>query len=290
MTWLIFGLLTAFFEAIKDVFSKQNLKKNDEYVVAWSLAFFSAIFLTPFLFFIKIPQLNPQLNPQFWISLSIGGSINAVTAILYIKAIKLSDLSLTVPLVALTPLFMLFTSPLIVGEYPNVFDYIGIFLIVTGSYLLNIKEKSQGYLAPFKALLHQPGPKLMLIVAFLWSITSNFDKIGVQNSSPIFWLFSLFTTMSIVLLPVLLKKTPNPSRKIIKHLPLLVTMGFFNALGVIFQMQALTMTLVVQVIAVKRTSVLMGVLFGHFIFKEKDIQQRLLGAAIMIVGVFFITL
>jgi drug/metabolite transporter (DMT)-like permease len=290
LTWLIFGILTAFFEAIKDVFSKQNLKKNDEYVVAWSLAFFSAIFLTPFLFFIKIPQLNPQLNPQFWISLSIGGSINAVTAILYIKAIKLSDLSLTVPLVALTPLFMLFTSPLIVGEYPNFFDYIGIFLIVTGSYLLNIKEKSQGYLAPFKALLHEPGPKLMLIVAFLWSITSNFDKIGVQNSSPIFWLFSLFTTMSIVLLPVLLKKTPNPSRKIIKHLPLLVTMGFFNALGVIFQMQALTMTLVVQVIAVKRTSVLMGVLFGHFIFKEKDIQQRLLGAAIMIVGVFFITL
>ncbi|WP_293330744.1 EamA family transporter [Microcoleus sp. CAWBG58] len=290
MTWLIFGILTAFFEAVKDVFSKQNLKKNDEYVVAWSLAFFSALFLVPFLFFIKIPQLNPQLNPLFWIALLIGGSINAVTAILYIKAIKLSDLSLTVPLVALTPLFMLLTSPLIVGEYPNFFDCIGIFLIVTGSYLLNIKEKSQGYLAPFKALLHEPGPKLMLIVAFLWSITSNFDKIGVQNSSPIFWLFSLFTAMSVLLLPVLLHKTPNPSRKIIQQLPLLATMGFVNALGVVFQMQALTMTLVVQVIAVKRTSVLMGVLFGHFIFKEKDIQQRLLGSAIMILGVFFITL
>jgi drug/metabolite transporter (DMT)-like permease len=290
LTWLIFGILTAFFEAVKDVFSKQNLKKNDEYVVAWSLAFFSAIFLAPFLFFIEIPQLNPQLNPQFWIALLIGSSINAVTAILYIKAIKLSDLSLTVPLVALTPLFMLLTSPLIVGEYPNFFDCIGIFLIVTGSYLLNIKEKSQGYLAPFKALLHQPGPKLMLIVALLWSITSNFDKIGVQNSSPIFWLFSLFTTMSLLLLPVLLHKTPNPSRKIIQQLPLLAAMGFVNALGVVFQMQALTMTLVVQVIAVKRTSVLMGVLFGHFIFKEKDIQQRLLGSAIMIMGVFFITL
>jgi drug/metabolite transporter (DMT)-like permease len=290
LTWLIFGILTAFFEAVKDVFSKQNLKKNDEYVVAWSLAFFSAVFLAPFLFFIEIPQLNPQLNPLFWIALLIGASINAVTAILYIKAIKLSDLSLTVPLVALTPLFMLLTSPLIVGEYPNFFDCIGIFLIVTGSYLLNIKEKSQGYLAPFKALLHEPGPKLMLIVAFLWSITSNFDKIGVQNSSPIFWLFSLFTAMSVLLLPVLLHKTPNPSRKIMQQLPMLATMGLVNALGVVFQMQALTMTLVVQVIAVKRTSVLMGVLFGHFIFKEKDIQQRLLGSAIMILGVFFITL
>ncbi|WP_293351958.1 MULTISPECIES: DMT family transporter [unclassified Microcoleus] len=286
MIWLILGILTAFFEAVKDVFSKQNLKKSDEYVVAWSLSFFSVLFLTPWVIYTGIPALNTQ----FWIALLIGGSINAVTAVLYIKAIKVSDLSLTVPLVALTPLFMLLTSPLIVGEYPNFFDCIGILLIVAGSYLLNIKEKSQGYLAPFKALLKEPGPKFMLIVAFLWSITSNFDKIGVQNSSPIFWLFSLFGTMSVLLLPVLLHKTPNPSRKILKQLPMLAAMGFFNAIGVLCQMQALTLTLVVQVIAIKRTSVLMGVLFGHFIFKEKDIQQRLLGSAIMILGVFFITL
>ena len=286
MTWLILGILTAFFEAVKDVFSKQNLKQSDEYVVAWSLAFFSVIFLIPWVISTGIPALNTQ----FAIALLIGGSINAVTAVLYIKAIKVSDLSLTVPLVALTPLFMLITSPLIVGEYPKLFDYIGILLIVTGSYLLNIKEKFQGYLAPFKALVKEPGPKLMLIVAFLWSITSNFDKIGVKNSSPIFWLFSLFSTMTVLLLPVLLHKTPNPSRKILKQLPMLAAMGFFNAVGVLCQMQALTLTLVVQVIAIKRTSVLMGVLFGHFIFKEKDIKQRLLGAAIMVFGVFVISL
>ena len=286
MTWLILGIFTAFFEALKDVFGKQNLKKSDEYVVAWSLSFFSVIFLIPWVIHTGIPALNSQ----FWVALLIGGSINAVTALLYIKAIKVSDLSLTVPLVALTPLFMLLTSPLIVGEYPKFFDYIGILLIVIGSYLLNIKEKSQGYLAPFKALLNEPGPKLMLIVAFLWSITSNFDKIGVQNSSPIFWLFSIFGTISILLLPVLLYNTPNPSRKILKQLPMLAAMGFFNAIGVLCQMQALTLTLVVQVIAIKRTSVLMGVLFGHFIFKEKDIQQRLLGAGIMILGVLFISL
>ena len=286
MMWLILASLSAFFEAVKDVVSKHNLKANDEYVVTWSLTFFTAAFLTPLLFIIEIPPLNQQ----FWIALLIGGSMNAVIALLYIKAIKLSDLSLAVPLVALTPLFMLLTSPLIVGEYPNFFDGIGVFLIVMGSYLLNIKEKSQGYLAPFKALLHQPGSKLMLLVAFLWSITTNFDKIGVQNSSPIFWVFALLTTMSVLLLPVLLHKTSNPKRQIIRYLPMLMATGFFNALGVICQMQALTMTLVVQVIALKRTSVLMGVLFGHFIFKEKDIQERFLGASIMMGGVVFITL
>ncbi|MEG4585069.1 EamA family transporter [Microcoleus sp. MOSTC5] len=286
MTWLIFGILTAFFEAVKDVFGKQNLKKSDEYVVAWSLSFFSVIFLIPWVLYTGIPPLNSQ----FWLALLIGGSINAVTALLYIKALKLSDLSLTVPLLALTPLFMLVTSPLIVGEYPKFFDYIGILLIVAGSYLLNIKEKSKGYLAPFKALLDEPGPKLMLIVAFLWSIAGNFDKIGVTNSYPIFWVFSLFGTMSVLLLPVLLHKTPNPGHKILKQLPMLAAMGFINATGVIFQMQALTLTFVVRVIAIKRTSVLMGVLLGHFIFKEKDIKERLLGAGIMILGVLFISL
>jgi len=286
MTWLTLGILTAFFEAVKDVFGKHNLQKSDEYVVAWSLSFFSVIFLLPWVLYTGIPALNSQ----FWLALLTGGSINAVTAILYMKAIKLSDLSLTLPLVALTPLFMLVTSPLIVGEYPKFFDYIGILLIVAGSYLLNIKEKSKGYLAPFKALLDQPGPKLMLIVAFLWSIASNCDKIGVTNSYPIFWVFSLFGTMSVLLLPVLLHKTPNLGRQILKQLPMLAAMGFINATGVIFQMQALTLTFVVRVIALKRTSVLMGVLFGHFIFKEKDIQERLLGAGIMILGVLFISL
>jgi len=286
LTWLILGILTAFFEAVKDVFGKQNLKKSDEYVVAWSFSFFSVIFLIPWVLSTGIPPLNSQ----FWLALLIGGSINAVTALLYMKAIKLSDLSLTLPLVALTPLFMLVTSPLIVGEYPKFFDYMGILLIVAGSYLLNIKEKSKGYLAPFKALLDEPGPKLMLIVAFLWSIASNCDKIGVTNSYPIFWAFSLFGTMSVLLLPVLLHKTPNPGQQILKQLPMLAAMGFINAIGLIFQMQALTLTLVVRVTAIKRTSVLMGVLFGHFIFKEKDIQERLLGTGIMILGVLFLSL
>jgi uncharacterized membrane protein len=55
-------------------------------------------------------------------------------------------------------------------------------------------------------------------------------------------------------------------------------------------MQAVSLTLVAYVISIKRTSVLMSVGFGHFIFKEKGIQERSLGAAIMILGVAIISL
>ena len=57
-----------------------------------------------------------------------------------------------------------------------------------------------------------------------------------------------------------------------------------------FQMLALTMAPVAQVIAVKRMSTLLSVLFGHFFFGEKGMRSRLLGAAIMVSGVVIMSI
>jgi len=276
--WFLFAFLTAFFESLKDVFSKKSLKKADEYIVSWSLRFFALPFLIPLLFFIEIPSLGNQ----FWIALFVGGSLNVITTILYMKAIKHSDLSITVPMVTFTPLFLLLTSPLIVGEFPSLFGFIGVLLIVLGSYTLNIKQRHAGYLAPFKTLLKEKGPKLMLLVAFIWSITSNFDKIGVLNSSPIF--------ITLTLLPIMLYKSRGSIQQILISHRTLLPIGLFSALSLIFQMTAISLTLVAYVISIKRTSVVMTVLFGYLIFKEKGIKERLVGAVIMVIGVLFIVL
>jgi len=177
MLWIVYVLLTALCESLKDVFSKKGLADIDEYVIAWSLRFFALPFLLPILFFIKIPNLTKA----FWFALLLGGGLNAICTILYMKAIKQSALSLTVPLVAFTPLFLLLTSPFMVGEFPALSGIGGIFLIVSGSYVLNFSVAQRGYLAPFRTLFKESGPRLMLLVAFLWSISANCDKIGIQN-------------------------------------------------------------------------------------------------------------
>lgn len=286
MIWFIFALLTAFFESLKDVFSKKSLKHIDVYIVSWSLRFFTLPFLLPLLFIINIPTLGEQ----FWIALFVGGTLNVVTTILYMKAIQYSDLSLTVPIVAFTPLFLLITSPLIVGEFPNFLGLIGVLLIVAGSYTLNIKQRHEGYLAPFHALLKEKGPKLMLLVAFFWSITSNFDKIGVQNSSPLFWVIAMSIYITLVMLPILLFKSAKNFQQISSNYKILFLIGLCSVLTLIFQMTAINMTLVSYVISIKRTSAIMTVLFGYFIFREKGIKERLIGVIIMIIGVLCITL
>ena len=73
----------------------------------------------------------------------------------------------------------------------------------------------------------------------------------------------------------------------LKFLPLL---GVVPAMTAVFQMTALTLTIVPYVISIKRTSSVFGTLYGFFLFGEREIKQRMAGVIIMIVGVLLITL
>lgn len=202
MLWLGFAFLSAFFDSLKDVSSKRSLKHVDEYTVAWAFRLFATLFIVPAVFFTGIPSIGSR----FWEAMIIGGTLNIITTVLYMKAYKNSDLSITSPITAFQPLFLLITAPIMLGEFPSASGLIGVLLIVFGSYMLNIREKQSGYLAPFRALFKEKGPRMMMAVAFIWSITSNFDKIGVQNSSPVFWAFAQSLFLAIGLLPLVLYK------------------------------------------------------------------------------------
>jgi uncharacterized membrane protein len=155
---------------------------------------------------------------------------------------------------------------------------------------MKLKHMKRGLFAPFRALIKEKGPRLMLLVAFIWSITSNFDKIGVMNSSPMFWVAATGLFMAIVMLPVMLFKSKNSISNIKSGYKVLIPMGIFGVASSIFQMTAISMTLVAYVISIKRTSAIMSVLFGHFLFKEKGLKERLIGVVIMVLGVVLITL
>jgi drug/metabolite transporter (DMT)-like permease len=284
MSWLGFAFLTAFFESGKDVFGKKSLERSDEYVVAGAWRVFALPFLLPLLLVIDIPPLEAG----FWWALLVSGGINVVTAILYMRAIRLSDLSITVPMVSFTPLFLLLTSPLLLGESPEPEGIVGIVLIVLGSYLLNLHRRDQGFWTPFRALLSEPGPRLMLLVALLWSITANVDKIGLQHSSPVLWAIAVNIVIACGLAPVILYRRAMGLGRIRGNLVLLSATGFCGAMTSLSQMTAISLTLVPHVIAIKRTSTLLSVVWGHFLFRESGFRKRLAGSAVMLAGVLLI--
>ncbi|MEL6463041.1 MAG: EamA family transporter [Cyanobacteria bacterium J06621_15] len=286
MTWFLFAISTAFLESVKDVFNKKTISQIDEYILVFSFNLLTAIISLPLLFFNEIPTFG---NNYLYALIAIG-FFNTIAFLLFFKAIKASDLSIVAPITTLSPIFLLITSPLLVGEFPNFIGILGIFIIVIGAYVLKFQDKTSGYLAPFKSLFKETGSRLMFGVVLIWSITANVDKIGVQNSSPILWTITAHLSVAVFILPIVFWKSKINIQNIKSNFRNLILIGFINTLAILCQMSALQLALVSFVIAVKRTSALFNVLWGWLIFKEQGIKERVTGSIIMILGVVVITL
>ena len=283
MPWFYFALFAAVSESLKDLCSKQGL-----HTVSPQLAALAAS-VTPIpllLGVLLITDSMPSLGPQYLTALLIGGSLNILALFQFMRALQSSEMSLAIPFVSFTPIFLLITSPLLVNDIPATHDVAGVLCIVTGAYLLQIQTIGQGWLAPFTAMMTQPGPRRMLSVALIYSITSNFDKIGVQNSSPIFWSLSITSVMTVgfLLMHRFLPRQnlPTPLTNI---LGILLAIGLFQTMGLFFHNTALSLGPVPSVIAIKRSSILFAVVWGMMFLKEKQGTERLTGAVFMIIGI-----
>ncbi|MDD5435476.1 MAG: EamA family transporter, partial [Nitrospira sp.] len=64
----------------------------------------------------------------------------------------------------------------------------------------------------------------------------------------------------------------------------LITPGIFYGLMAATHMIAMKLTKVAYMISVKRLSLLIGITYGYFLFKEENFRERLLGAILMFIG------
>ena len=137
--WILYSLLTAFFLATSDALTKRALATRDEYYVAWARLLFALPVLVISLILIEIPPLDKT----FWLATLIALPLEIGAIILYTKALKSSPISLTMPFLALTPLFLILISYILLGEKVSLSGGAGIFLIAAGSYTLHIPKVLQ---------------------------------------------------------------------------------------------------------------------------------------------------
>ena len=283
--WFIFGLSSGLFHALQSAVSKKALEGLNSYLVAFA---YSAFSLPYFLIALLWMDLAP-VNPTFWWALMATSILNVIGIILLMEAIKIGELSLTMPFLSFTPIFLILTSNLMVGETPGLLGIFGIVLIVGGTYALEVKNGA-GITGPFRAFLKNRGGQLVLLVAFIYSISSNLDKIIIQNSNPLTRNISVLAMMTIILFLLIVFKSKQKIGEIKSKYKLLLVAGCFAALTLIFQMAAIIIGMVPYVISLKRTSALFSVILGFIVFKERNVKPKLLGALLMVAGVFLISM
>lgn len=290
--WIYITLASAFTGAMSDAILKGSVDKDNEFLMICFQSLMALPFMYIITFFLGFNGLSQEvfhlsaINSKFYIAFFTALPFEVAAIILYVKALRLAPLNLTVPFLSLTPLFLILFSWLILGDKVSLTRGFGIFLIAFGSYVLNIKKLNKGILEPFKAIARERGSLYMIIVSFLYSFTSALGKMGITYSAPLFFCTTYITALALCLIPFAIyscrttKWTILSKRNLKNGLYLGLVMSFSN----IAHFTAVGISNIAYMIAIKRLSLLFGIIFGYIFFKEAGFKERFTGALIMFTG------
>lgn len=284
MLWLLFSLLSALSESLKDTFGKLSSEKSDEYTAALSLHLFSLIFIVPMLIYSGIPKITTS----FWVGSAAFLIITPLWTILYMKALRMSELSKIIPLMAFNPLFTALLAIVFGQSIPSLTGWLGIILIVVGIYVINVTSQMsrRDFFLPIKNILADPGARAMLVVALSWSFGAHFSKMRVDGSSPVFSTFSgaIIGIVTTYFLAYVRKKPVHP-KVIFQHKWKLMPIGVFYFLATVLSSFALQFGSATYVFATKRSSIVASLISGKFVFQEQMNWFKVVGAGLMMGGI-----
>lgn len=267
-----------------------------------SISFVAITTASVILFFVSYFIIGlPEIDSGFWTVVLVTGAINIITFPLMLKAYEVGEFSSVYSMILLTPVFLILTSFVFLGEAPSSVGALGIILTVFGLYVIAKSNRGDHTAVPD----FRKGNLLGITVAFLWSISVNFDKLSVVYSDVFFAPAVILAMMSAGYAAYLLIKyrtilvkvananvtPPAPGHKfVVSGLAIMVALGLAMSLSQVFHNSALITGLASYTIAIKRLGVLFGVFWGWLFFHEKNNAKKFLGTTIAILGVIAILL
>jgi uncharacterized membrane protein len=278
-------IVSAFFWAAFDLTRKLTLEKISSinllliFTITQLIIFFIWLFFEDFSI-----NLIPYLLPG--ITLII---IGLFSALLFLKAIKQSDLSLTIPLLSLSPMFSSLFSFFFLNEQLSNIQYLGIFLIILGTLILYSKKLTiYEIFKSFKIILKNSSAKLMVLVSIIWSLTPVLDKICLKNSSVNIHGFIQSLGM-ITLLIFLFKKDTVQTENTKKNWRIILLTVFIGSTATILQFYAILTNYVPIMESIKRSiGQLSSVFLGKIFFNEEVNKPKVVGVIVLSIGVYFI--
>lgn len=254
----------------------------------------------------SVPLFGILLALQGGVTVAVGywlpavGSVllNIVANLTFLQSVRISPLSVTVPLLSLTPVFTTLLGFLLLGERPSGSVILGIALVVAGAFWLNLPTREQAVaqaggrpVQPFwRAAAAQPGTWLMAGTALLMSCTIPLDKLAVGQANPPFHGLFLCAGIAVGSLAVLVAQgRTGELAGIHKGWGPFVLALVSSTLALGFQLVALKFILVSVVETVKRgVGNLMAVVLGRAVFGEALTGRKLGAVVLMAVGVALI--
>ena len=289
--WILFSLASAFFHASRLAVTKTLTLRLPPEVLTLYVNLVSLAMTLPLVIW---HHDFPFHEPGYLGAVLAGGLASGLGGWALNLALARTEVSLVGPVMTLTPGFAIVVEWLLTGALPGSLGLFGIALLVAGGALLGLGVEGAPGRRPLTRLLLDPGSLYATVAAACFAAASVFGRIGIQLSDPLSFsvlvavvnpviLVLLFTLRDARFIPDLLRLDPRPQAR-----PLLL-LGVLFALMRISDQIALSLTLASYAMAVKRSAGAFSVLLGRWLFDERLVAVKLLGALVMLLGVLALT-
>lgn len=284
--WIYLALGAALVSAILNLSIKDLSGKIDEYAAG----FIRNLILLPALWLILIVFGFPKVDYTFWILIAIMLPFEFVLVNLFQKAFKLSPVSLIVPILSLSPLFIALISFILFSEKLTFYHILALIAFVVGVYILNLKSTTTHIFAPIKSLFEDKGVFYIFLVALILGVTVTLGKRAIVASSPQFFSAIYYTFVTLLLFPLYKYKSKVRLSDFFRHKKSIFLLGILGPVSLMLVFFALKMGPTAVVQSVKSLDVIFSVILAGTFLKEKGIRKRLIGSAFIVAGSILIIL
>ena len=228
----------------------------------------------------------------YWLPGLSSVLLNIVANLAFLEAVRIAPLSVTIPVLSLTPVFTTLLAIPMLGEVPSSRQLAGVALVVAGVLWLNLGTAERGSPGSlFHPLLRERGSQLMVVTALFWSLAMPLDKLALASSGPAFHGMALNGGVALGALVVLAgRRRLGELRRLAGHWRLLTWLVVVGAVALVLILLAITQTWIGFIETMKRgLGSFLAVIWGRWFFGEVVTGRKVVAVAVIAAGVALIT-
>ncbi|OUS00140.1 permease [Flavobacteriales bacterium 33_180_T64] len=295
--WMYLGLLAALFLGLHNLCKKHAVQGNEVFPVLFGTISSGFLLLFPlFIGSLYFPEYTKHIG--FYINsipwkthgfIFIKSMLMTSSWVLAYQALKHLPITIVTPIRSAGPFFTFIGAILIYQEQPNGMQWIGFFLIIFSIILYSKIGKMEG-------INFKRNKWIFAIIAatFLGASSGLYDKFLIQslvlNPQTLQFWFCWYTLLILLAILSVIWFPNAQKRKEFKWRWTIVAVGILLQAADYFYFKALQdpEALIMLLSAIKRSQILIAVVIGGLVFKEKNKRKKLVPLAGILIGVFLI--
>jgi drug/metabolite transporter (DMT)-like permease len=224
-------------------------------------------------------------DPGYWVPALAAVALNIAANLLLLQGMRIAPISVTVPLLSLTPAFATLLAIPLLGERPTWQGAAGILMVIAGAVWLHWQPRERP--ADPADTGAMKGALMVAATALCWSMTIPLDKMAVARAPAQFHGFFLNMGVAAGVLVVLLAQGRLGEVGRVRAVPgLLILALVVSSAALALQLVALPHVYVGTVETLKRgIGNFMALISGRIFFGEAVTPGKLLAVVLMAVGV-----